>query len=66
MSDWRKEWHQWIYQYPPEVPVLIWREEWITPVVCLPSELHPSSNVWGLMWKLTGIGRERIAVSGDV
>ncbi len=63
MNDWRVEWRDWIDWHPPAVPVLIFRDGWIRPRVCLPSEVH--SGV-GLVWKLSGIGRERIAVSGDV
>ena len=51
-------WIPWNAQHPPEKLIQYWRPEWDEPVVGYPSEIHPLMNVYGLYWRMTGIGKE--------
>jgi hypothetical protein len=52
-------WHNWIGDGPPPRKLIrLWREEWETPKVCYPEDIHPEMNVCGLWWQLTGIAKE--------
>lgn len=52
-------WTSWDRQYPPGVLCQFWREGWDKPIVCKRSEFAPETNIVGLYWRLTGIGREQ-------
>jgi hypothetical protein len=51
-----------IYEAPPDgVLIELWRPEWSKRHVCYRHELDPLTNVQGLYWRITGIGREQLA-----
>lgn len=52
-------WTQWMYEHPPFGKLIqIHRPEWIDSPLCYREEMHPEANVYGLYWRLTGIGKE--------
>jgi len=51
-------WIPWTIERPPEKLIQYWRPEWGGPETGYPSEIHPCTNVYGLYWRLTGIGKE--------
>jgi len=53
----------WEHKHPPPVLIVILRPG-VEQIVRYPSELHPWTNICGLYWALTGIGR--IELEGTV
>lgn len=51
-------WTSYELRRPPDVLCKFCYGKVDIPIVCKPSELHPQINMSGLLWQLTGIGRE--------
>lgn len=59
MSD--ESWMDWSYRQPPRgILIQVWREAWETPTVTTRENIPLETNIIGLKWRLTGIGREKL------
>jgi hypothetical protein len=56
------EWCMWMYEAPPFGALIqICREEWEEPSLAKREDCRPELNIYGLYWRLTGIGRMYLA-----
>ena len=52
-------WIDWMTWTPPKDKLIQYKhEDWDTTMVGYPKDLHPETNIYGLKWRLTGIGKQ--------